>query len=120
MTHDEIRALLLSFPGVEDGVSYGEPSFKVAGKFFTWMRPALDDSIVVHLDNRDERELLIEMDPATFHFTDHYRDHPIVLARIASVDPVWLRAALEKRWRRIAPKKLSKAHPVLTAEGSGA
>ena len=42
MTHDEVRALLLSFPGVEDGVSYGEPSFKVAGKFFTWMRPALD------------------------------------------------------------------------------
>lgn len=66
MTHDDVRALLLSFPGVEDGVSYGEPSFKVAGKFFTWMRPALDDSIVVHLDNLDERELLIEMDPATF------------------------------------------------------
>ena len=37
MTHDDVRALLLSFPGVEDGVSYGEPSFKVAGRFFTWM-----------------------------------------------------------------------------------
>ena len=35
MTHDDVRALLLSFPGVEDGVSYGEPSFKVAGKFLT-------------------------------------------------------------------------------------
>lgn len=31
MTHDEVRALLLSFPGVEDGVSYGEASYKVAG-----------------------------------------------------------------------------------------
>ena len=101
-------------------MSYGEPSFKVAGKFFTWMRPALDDSIVVHLDNLDERELLIEMDPATFHFTAHYRDHPIVLARIASVDPAWLRAALEKRWRRITPKNLSKAHPDLIGAGSGA
>mgnify|MGYP006182843835 CR=1 FL=1 len=83
MTHEEVRALLLSFPGVEDGVSYGEPSFKVAGKFFTWLRPKLDDSIVVHLDNLDERDLLIEMDPDAFHFTDHYRDYPIVLARIA-------------------------------------
>lgn len=110
MTRDEVRALLLSFPGVEDGVSYGEPSFKVAGNFFTWLRPKLDDSIVVHLDNLDERELLIEMDPAAFHFTDHYRDYPIVLARIAPVDPVWLRAALERRWRKVAPKRLVKVY----------
>jgi hypothetical protein len=109
MTRDEARALLLSFPGVEDGVSYGEPSFKVAGKFLTWFRPMLDDSIVVHLDILDQRELLIEMDPATFHFTDHYRDYPIVLARLATVDPVWLRAALERRWRKVAPKRMVKA-----------
>jgi hypothetical protein len=30
---------MLSFPGVEDGFSDGEPSFKVAGKFLTWLRP---------------------------------------------------------------------------------
>lgn len=108
MTHDEVRALLLSFPGVEDGVSYGEPSFKVAGMFFTWMRPTLDDSIVVHLDNLDERERLIEMDPSTFHFTDHYRDHAIVLARIATVDPVWLKTMMERRWRKVAPRRLMK------------
>ncbi|MEC7795757.1 MAG: MmcQ/YjbR family DNA-binding protein [Pseudomonadota bacterium] len=110
MTHEEVRALLLSFPGVEDGVSYGEPSFKVAGKFLTWLRPKLDDSIVVHLDNLDERDLLIEMAPAAFHVTDHYRDYPIILARIAHVDPVWLKAALWKRWRKVAPKRLVKAH----------
>jgi len=109
MTRNEARALLLSFPGVEDGVSYGEPSFKVAGKFMTWFWPKLDDSLVVHLDNLDERELLIEMDPATFHSTDHHRDHPIVLARLATVDPVWLRAVLEKRWRKVAPKRMVKA-----------
>lgn len=108
MTHAEVRALMLSFPGVEDGFSYGEPSFKVAGKFLTWLRPRLDDSIVVHLDNRDERDLLIEMDPATFHFTDHYRDHAIVLARIATVDPVWLKTMMERRWRKVAPGRLVK------------
>lgn len=120
MTHDEVRALILSFPEVEDGVSYGEPSFKAAGKFFTWLRPQLDDSIVVHLDNLDERELLIEMDPETFHFTAHYQDHPIVLARLATVDPDWLRARLAWRWRKQAPKSLSKRHPVLPGETPGA
>ena len=116
MTVDEVRALILSFPGVEDAVSYGEPSFKVGGKFFTWLRPRLDDSIVVHLDNLDERELLIEMDPETFHFTDHYRDWPIVLARIASVDPAWLRTMLGRRWSHVAPKRLATAHPDVGAE----
>ena len=50
------------------------------------------------------------MAPDAFHFTDHYRDYPIVLARIAHVDPVWLKAALWKRWRKVAPKRLVKAH----------
>jgi len=110
MTHEELRALVFAFPGVEDGASYGEPSFKVAGRFFTWLRPRLDDSIVVHLDTFDERDLLIEMEPATFHYTDHYRDHPIVLARVATVDPAWLRAALEKRWRKVAPRRLVREY----------
>ena len=116
MTREEARALILSLPGVEDGVTHGEPSFRVAGKFFTWFRPQLDDSVVVHLDSFDERELLIEMDPATFHFTNHYRDWPIVLARLASVDPDWLRAALTRRWRKVAPKRMVKAFDAAGAE----
>lgn len=120
MTRDEVRQLILSFPEVKDGVSYGEPSFKVAGKFLTWLRPHLDGSVVVHLDSLDERELLIEVEPQTFHFTDHYRDHPIVLARIATVDPGWLTMKIARRWRKQAPRGLSKRHPVLPGEGSGA
>jgi hypothetical protein len=111
VTHDEVETLILSFPEVERSTSYGEPSFKVQGKFFTWLRPQLDDSVVVHLASFDERELLIEMDPGTFHFTDHYRDYPIVLARLASVDPTWLKTMLGRRWRHAAPKRLSRAHP---------
>jgi hypothetical protein len=117
MTRDEARALILSFPEATDAVSYGQPSFHVAGKFFTWFRPELDDSVVVHLDSLDERELLMEMDPTTFHFTDHYRDHPIVLARLATVDPRWLAAMLAGRWRKVAPKRLSRAHHTLPGEG---
>ena len=69
MTRDEVEALILSFPEVERSTSYGEPSFKVQGKFFAWLLPQLDDSVAVQLDSLDEQELLIEADPATFHFT---------------------------------------------------
>lgn len=116
MTRDEVETLILSFPEVERATSYGEASFKVQGKFFTWLRPHLDDSVVVHLASLDERELLIEMDPETFHFTDHYRDYPIVLARLDSVDPGWLKTMLGRRWRHAAPRRLSKLHPAIGAD----
>ena len=38
MTEDEMREIVLGFPGVEEGTSYGRPSFKVNGKFLTRLR----------------------------------------------------------------------------------
>ena len=108
MTPDEVKALVLSFPETTEGTSYGHPSFKVAGKFFTRLR-AEDDSLVLAGVSFDERDMLIEAEPETFHTTDHYRNYPSVLARIATVDPGSLKNFLERRWRSIAPKKLVRA-----------
>ena len=107
MTPSELHALALSFPETELGTSHGMPSFKAAGKFFVRLRPE-DDSLVVYVDSLDHRDLLMEAEPETFHITDHYRGYPIVLARLASVDPVWLRKTLEKRWLKLVPKTVSK------------
>ena len=56
----------------------------------------------------DEREMLMQAEPDTFHFTAHYKDYPCVLARMASLHPGSFRNFLERRWRKIAPKKLVK------------
>lgn len=108
MTRDEIRALVLALPETEEGTSWGHPSFKAGGKFLTRIRDE-DDSIVVYVPSIDERDMLIEAEPDTFHLTDHYRSYPIVLARIATVDPAWLKACLTQRWRRVVSKKSVKA-----------
>ena len=108
MTRDEFAAIALSFPGAEEGTSYGMPSFKVRGKFFTRVRPE-DDSAVLQGVPHDERDLLIEMEPATFHVTDHYRGYPMVLARLATLDPAQARALLERQWRKMATKAMVKA-----------
>ena len=107
MTAEEMRAIVLSFPGAEEGSSYGQPSFKVNGKFFTRLRRE-DESLVLLEVSHDEREMLMEAEPATFHITPHYKDYPSVLARIESLHPGSLRGFLDRRWRRIAPKKLVK------------
>ena len=85
------------------------------GKFLTRLRPE-DQSIVLVDVSFDEREMLMEAEPQTFHFTAHYKDYPAVLARLESLHPGSLRAFLERRWRNVAPKTVIKAYD---AERSG-
>jgi hypothetical protein len=107
MTVDEMEAIVMSFPMAEKGMSYGRPSYKVNGKFFTRLRRE-DDSLVLLEVPFDEREMLMEAEPQTFHFTAHYKDYPSVLARISTLHPGSLKAFLDRRFRRVAPKKLLK------------
>ncbi len=108
MTEAEFREICLSFPGALEGSSYGKPSFLVNKKFFTRLRR--EDLSAVLLDvGFDEREMLMEAEPGTFHITAHYKDYPSVLARIESLHPGSLRNLLERRWRKIAPKAAVKA-----------
>ena len=109
MTQDEMEAIVMAFPGAEKGISYGRPSYKLNGKFFTRLRRE-DDSMVLLEVSFDEREMLIEAEPATFHFTAHYKDYPSVLARIATLHPGSLKNFLERRFRKIAKKADVKAY----------
>ena len=108
MTREEMTAIALSFPGAEEGMSYGQPSFKLNGKFFTRLRRE-DASVVLLEVPFDEREMLIEAEPQTFHFTAHYKYYPSVLARIETLHPGSFRAFLERRFRKIAKKSVVKA-----------
>jgi len=109
MTRDQAHAIIMSFPQVEEGKSYGKPSYLAFGKFLTRLRRD-DDSFVLMDVGFDEREMLMEVDPATFHFTAHYKDYPCVLARLSGLEPEQLRGFIERRWKKIAPKKWLKEH----------
>lgn len=109
MTRDDVHALIMSFPEVEEGTSYGYPAYKAFGKFLTRLRDE-DDSLVLGCVPFDERDMLCEAEPETFHFTDHYRNYPTVLARIGGLDAEQLRGLLTRQWRKNAPKRWLKAH----------
>ena len=117
MTQDEFRDIAMSFPGAEEGMSYGRPSFKLNGKFFTRLR-AEDEAMVLLEVSHDEREMLMEAEPETFFFTAHYKDYPSVLARIATLHPGSFRAFLERRFRKIAKKSVVKAWEAEQAAGA--
>lgn len=101
-----LRKIALSIPGVEEGTSYGTMAFRVAGKFLARLYPG-DESLVVRVEI-GEREILMEGEPETFWITEHYRNYPAMLVRLANVHPDEVRRLLENAWRKYAPKKLLK------------
>ena len=54
-------------------------------------------------------DLLLEVEPQTFHFTAHYKDYPCVLARMETLHPGSFRNFLERRFRKVAKKTAVKA-----------
>ena len=108
VTKAQLRKVALSFPEAHEKPSYGRPSYFIAKKFFTRLRDE-DASIVWIVDSIDERDNLIELDPKTYFITEHYRDYPAVLVRTARINETMLRKMLDRRFRKIAPKKLLRS-----------
>lgn len=107
MTYDEVRRMVLAWPGVEDGTSYGAPSLKIKGKFFTRLKED-GDSLVIKDVDPDERDMLIEASPDIFYITDHYKGWPMVLMRLSKAHPDQVKALLLRSWKATAPKRLVK------------
>jgi hypothetical protein len=107
LTEAQFRKIALGFPGTSEGLSYGSPAILLLKKFFTRLRKE-DNSLVLFVGSIDERDMMIEAEPATFHITEHYRNYPIILARLERLDAETLKGMLERRWRAVAPKKLQK------------
>ena len=106
LTFDDVRRIALTLPGVEEGQWYGTPGLKVKAKGFTRLKEKMDDVIVLGVGTILERDFLLESDPAVFFITDHYRDYPALLIRLAAIDEEMLTELLTMAWRRTAPKKL--------------
>ena len=103
VSFEDLRAMVLALPDTEETTSRDSRSFKVNGKvIFYWN--ASHDCPVFKVD-REERDFLIEADPATFFTTDHHRPHGLVLARPDRLDPGWARANVERVWRAQVKKR---------------
>jgi hypothetical protein len=108
MTFDDIRAIALRWPEVEDGTSYGTPALKVRKKMLARLKED-GDSLVMPGVPQDERAILIESQPEVFYVTDHYRDYPMVLIRLSKATRAIVEPFLLRQWRALASKKALKA-----------
>ncbi|NPU65184.1 MmcQ/YjbR family DNA-binding protein [Bradyrhizobium sp. 83012] len=104
MTFDDVRAVALAWPEVEDGTSYGTPALKVRKKLLTRLKED-GDSLVLPGVAQDERAMLVKSRPKLFYFTDHYRDYPIVLLRLSKAERADVEPLLRRQWRALASRK---------------
>jgi hypothetical protein len=97
----EARRLLLRLPNVSEGRSYGMPSFLLNGRFLARFRD--DDAVLVlQLGTISERDVLMQLDPGAFFFTEHYRNYPAVLIRLAEVPGPLFADVVTEAWRHVA------------------
>lgn len=107
MTLDTVRELALALPGVEEGLSYGTPAFRVGKKLLARLHED-GETLVLKVDLL-VRDSLLVADPDAFFITDHYQDYPYMLVRLATVRREPLRGLLDAAWRSLAPKRLLAA-----------
>ena len=97
----DARRLLLALPNVVEGRSYGMPSFLLNGRFLARFRD--DDTVlVVLLATIAERDVLMDLQPRAFFFTEHYRNYPAVLVRLAEVPPPLLSDVITESWKHVS------------------
>src|SRR5689334_4325058 len=97
----DARRLLLGRANVVEGRSYGMPSFLLNGRFLARFRD--DDTVLVlQLGTIGERDVLLQLDPASFFFTEHYRNYPAVLIRLADVPRPLLADVVTESWRHVS------------------
>lgn len=103
----DARRFLLELDQVVEGTSYGFPSFLVNGHFLARFRD--DDTVLVlKLASIDDRDVLMKIKPEAFFFTEHYRNYPAVLLRLAKVPSAMFRNVVNAAWKHassLRPKK---------------
>jgi hypothetical protein len=97
---ETVRELALPLPGVEEYTCYGTPALRVRKKLMARLREDGETLVVKCEDSR--RELLMQLDPATYFMEDHYTGYPVVLVRLPRVKPDSLQKLLEDAWTGLA------------------
>ncbi len=104
-----VRRIATAMESVVEGRYYGLPAFFIGGRFFAGYRADIEALPVVL--TFEDRDFLIRAKPDVFYITDHYRNYPAVLVRLATVTEAEVREVLESA-REIAvalgPKRPSK------------
>ena len=106
---NDVREIALALPEVEES-GEGRMAFRVRGKLFAWEARERDGGGLGIRVDREEKQLILDSNPAVYFSSPHYDGWPGVQIRLDAVDREELRMRLEDAWLIQAPKKLAAAY----------
>ena len=109
VTWDEVRALALALPEVEEVTSWRRPAFSVRGK--TFAGESRHEGAMWARCDREERALIVASAPDVYRLTPHFERSPaylLIWLEHAQLDDV--RERLIDAWLIKAPKRLAARH----------
>jgi hypothetical protein len=95
-----VRAAAGNLPEVEHTTMYGSPAMKLRGRLLACMatnKVAEPDTLVISV-GFDQRDALIAAEPAIYYLKDHYQTYPVVLVRLARIQPEALASLVREAW----------------------
>lgn len=119
---DDVRALALALPEVDERTSRGHLEWRVRDRLFVWERP-LRRADLAHLGDRapdapplgawvpdlGAKEALLTDAPGTYLTTPHFDGHPIVLALLDRIGFGELEELVTEAWLVRAPRRVARA-----------
>ncbi|MGY1836913.1 MmcQ/YjbR family DNA-binding protein [Blastococcus sp. SYSU DS0510] len=121
-TSEDVRRLVAGLPDTDEHPSYGgQPSWRVHGKGFVWVRPlraadraALDTAapdeeepvLGVCVADEGVKASLLAAAPGVFLTTPHFDGYAVVLVRLGRIPVDELAELVEDAWRARAPRRL--------------
>jgi hypothetical protein len=103
---EDVEAIARTLPGVEVTTAWGQPALKVRGKMFACVashKSAEPNTLAVRMDF-EQRDALIQEDPATYYLKEHYVGYPWVLVRLSRVHPDALRELVVNAHRYVGTR----------------
>ncbi|MGL9622008.1 MmcQ/YjbR family DNA-binding protein [Bradyrhizobium sp. U531] len=106
MSKARFRKAALALPGVIEGAHHGHTDFRVGKRVFATLGYPDDAWGMVKL-TPDQQTLLVDAEPEMFRpVPGAWGKNGSTNVKLAKIDPVTLRSALEMAWRNVAPKLL--------------
>ncbi len=107
LTKAEARKIALSLEGALERPYFNKPSVFVGEDFITRVHDK-ENAMVLPVAGMEMRDMMLEAEPELFYITEHYRNFPMILVRLAALDSKTLKNLLAARLLRLAERKTRK------------
>lgn len=110
MDFEAVRQTALSFPGVEEYLAFGRPTWRLNGRLLACITKIDPDTLCVKVLDKLERDFLLDTQPDIYYLTPQYANFEALLVRIPNVESPDLHSLIEQIWLAYAPKRLLKVY----------